>query len=322
MNGNQTTPPEAVKTESAQLPFGAPLEVYAFGQAETLGSLVPGDRVMITNWHDKDALLVLVSRISGEGGEGTPLGYAHLAWLNAHVREETLPRHNPLGPLTGAPTGSPGGPVDVPVSPASAEITFDAWLKVDIRAGVAGFIGDVHRALQVMNKPIPENVDYPEELKGYLGRVIREGTLDDLRRHPGEPMFVKPKEHKAFSGFLWTGDGVSRRRIVTHGDETPVFLCAPVTFEAEFRSFVLYGQVIDCRKYKGDWSKAPDKDTVLSAAKLMGKERHAYCLDWGVTSDGRTLLVEMNEGYSFGHYGLAPVSYARMLSARWTQMVK
>lgn len=198
----------------------------------------------------------------------------------------------------------------------------DGFPDLGPEVGVAGFIGDVHRALQVMGKPIPENVDYPPELKAYLGREIREGTLDDLRRHPGTPMFVKPREHKAFSGFLWTGDVQSRRRIVTHGDETPVFLCDPVTFVAEYRAFILYGQVIDCRKYKGDWSKAPDKDTVLGAAKLMGKTRRAYCLDWGVTDDGRTLLVEMNEGYSFGHYGLAPVSYARMLSARWAQMVK
>lgn len=188
--------------------------------------------------------------------------------------------------------------------------------------GMAGFIGDVHRALEVMGKPIPENVDYPPELTEFLGREIRLGTLGDLRRHPGTPMFVKPQAHKAFSGFVWNGDGVSRRQIVTHGDETPVFLCDPVTFVAEFRVSVLYGQVIDCRRYKGDWSVAPDKETVLRAAKLMGKERHAYCLDWGVTDDGRTLLVEMNEGYSFGHYGLPPVSYARMLAARWHQMAR
>ncbi len=47
---------------------------------------------------------------------------------------------------------------------------------------------------------------------------------------------------------------------------------------------------------------------------------HAYSLDWGVTDDGRTLLVEMNEGYALGHYGLPPVSYARFLAARWHQI--
>jgi len=55
----------------------------------------------------------------------------------------------------------------------------------------------------------------------------------------------------------------------------------------------------------------------------MGKKApNAYCLDWGVLQDGRTVLVEMNEGYAFGHYGLNPISYARMLSARWFEMTK
>jgi len=46
----------------------------------------------------------------------------------------------------------------------------------------------------------------------------------------------------------------------------------------------------------------------------------AYCLDWGIDEKGRTLLVEMNDGYAMGHYGLNPALYARMLSARWYQM--
>lgn len=187
--------------------------------------------------------------------------------------------------------------------------------------GVAGYIGDVHEGLKAMGKPIPANIDYPSELTSFLGREIREGTLEDVRRHPGKPMFIKPKEHKAFSGFVWEGDAVSRRRIVTHGDETPVFICDPVEFVSEYRSFILDGEVLDARKYKGDWSKAPDKEIVLAGAKAMeGSGPRAFCLDWGVTVDGRTLLVEMNEGFSFGNYGLPSVFYAHMLSARWHEM--
>lgn len=186
--------------------------------------------------------------------------------------------------------------------------------------GVAGFIGDVHAALKTLGKPPPPNIDYPPELAAFLGREIREGTLEDVRRHPGKPMFIKPKEHKLFTGFVWDGDALSRRRIVTLGDDTPVFLCEPVEFVAEYRSFVFRGEVLDARRYKGDWSKAPDKETVLRGAKALGGTPSAYCLDWGVTSDGRTLLVEKNEGYSFGHYGILPTDYARMLSARWLEM--
>lgn len=43
-------------------------------------------------------------------------------------------------------------------------------------------------------------------------------------------------------------------------------------------------------------------------------------LDFGVTEDGRTLLIEMNDGYSLGFYGLEPALYARVLAARWAEL--
>lgn len=188
--------------------------------------------------------------------------------------------------------------------------------------GIAGYIGDIHRGLEVLGKPIPPNVDYPEELADFLGRKIWKSTLEEVRSSI-HPLFVKPQEHKAFSGFLWQNDEGSRGRIVTQPDDCPVFIAEPVQFVAEYRSFILHRKIIDCRRYKGDWSIAPNKDIAENAVKIMGKTApHAYCLDWGITSEGKTILVEMNEGYAFGHYGLHPVSYAHMLSARWNEMTQ
>lgn len=120
---------------------------------------------------------------------------------------------------------------------------------------------------------------------------------------------------------MWSPGPESRMRIITQHDDCPVWVAEPVEFLSEYRSFILYRKVIDCRRYKGDWSKAPNKDIVENAVKAMGRKApHAYSLDWGVTADGRTLLVEMNDGFALGHYGLHPVSYARMLSARWNEL--
>lgn len=41
----------------------------------------------------------------------------------------------------------------------------------------------------------------------------------------------------------------------------------------------------------------------------------------GVTREGATLVVEMNDGYALGCYGLAAVPYAQLLEARWQEMV-
>ena len=41
-----------------------------------------------------------------------------------------------------------------------------------------------------------------------------------------------------------------------------------------------------------------------------------YSLDVGVTESGETALVEVNDGFSLGTYGLDPIEYAKLLSAR------
>ena len=45
-----------------------------------------------------------------------------------------------------------------------------------------------------------------------------------------------------------------------------------------------------------------------------------FAMDFGVTDDGRTLLIEVNDGYSLGTYGLEATLYARLLSARWAEL--
>jgi len=187
--------------------------------------------------------------------------------------------------------------------------------------GVAGWLGDVWQGLKKLGKAIPPPLDYPEELREFLGRDVRKTTLGEVRQKVA-PIFVKPTEHKLFTGFVWTGDSESRRRVVTHSDDVSVWVSDPIEIVSEYRSFMLYETVIDCRKYKGDWSKAPDRKVVETAMKKYRKVAPAaYCLDWAVTTEGKTVLVEANDGMSFGHYGLPTVSHARMLAARWYELV-
>lgn len=212
--------------------------------------------------------------------------------------------------------------------------------------GVCGYIGDVHRALRQLGRPIPVNVDYPDSLRDFLGRPITASTLGDVRRRwttgrldgmddLNDPIFIKPQEHKLFGGFVYDGSTHSRHRVVTIGDDTPVFTSPVLRFVSEYRAMLGrrdchgFGHdepgdiVFDVRRYKGDWSVAPSKRVVEKAVResSMADDRPAsYCLDFGVTDAGKTLLIEMNDGFAFGHYGLDSTTYAEMLAARWYQM--
>lgn len=184
--------------------------------------------------------------------------------------------------------------------------------------GVAGYVGDVHAALQKMGRPIPENIDYPPELEHMLGRTMRRTTLGYVRRQI-RPIFTKPVDLKIFSGFVWTGDTASQRRCYGLDDDVKVWVSDPVEMLAEYRTYILDGEILDCRRYKGDWSKAPSRETVETAVRLMPRQR-AYCLDFAVLNNGETVLVERSDAFSMGHYGLLPTLYAKMLSARWHEM--
>lgn len=48
---------------------------------------------------------------------------------------------------------------------------------------------------------------------------------------------------------------------------------------------------------------------------------NACSMDVCVTSDGRTLLVELNDAYALGSYGLNSILYAKFISARWSQLL-
>lgn len=188
--------------------------------------------------------------------------------------------------------------------------------------GVAGYIGDVHRALKRLGRPIPVNVDYPKWLMHTLGRNIRRGFLGEVRASTA-PVFIKPVQPKEFTGMVWEGRAEDRRKIVTQPDDVEVWISDLVEFRSEYRSYILGDVVLDVRRYKGDWSLAPDRSIVEDAVALLALKKQApraYCLDWGIDRHGRTLLVEMNDSFSFGHYGLNPVLYSRMLSARWYEM--
>lgn len=188
-------------------------------------------------------------------------------------------------------------------------------------ACVAGFICDVNEALDTMGIPHPESLDYPHELRRFLGRNVRPGVLADVRHHPGDRVFVKPQVQKLFTGLVFDNSYGCRIRLATYPDETLVWISDTVEFISEYRVFCLDGKIVDVRRYCGDWSVAPDRSVVEDALSSWKSAPAAFALDFGMTQDGQTLLVETNDATALGHYGLNTEKYAQMIEARWLQIV-
>ena len=180
-------------------------------------------------------------------------------------------------------------------------------------------IGMIRRRLQDFGIAC-NGINYPEELGKYLGRRIWKLTINEIANMPAAwPVFVKSVEGKRLSGRVVNGT----HDLVGCGclEENYKVLCSePVHFIAEWRVFVRYGKVLDVRPYKGDWKVHYDPNVIERAIKDYTTAPNAYGIDFGVTSNGETLLVEVNEGYALGCYGLFPHLYAKLILTRWAEL--
>ncbi len=186
---------------------------------------------------------------------------------------------------------------------------------------VVDFVDEARQALAYLGLGLPSVPTYPEALCGFLGRTLWTSTIDRIASQPEQwPVFVKPRDDsKKFTGVLVQGTS----DLVGCGDmasDTPVWCSEPITLLREWRCFLRYGRILDVRPYKGNWRFALDPDVVEEAVRSWPEMPRGCGLDFGLDAQGRTVLVEVNDGFALGAYGLPPLLYARLLSARWTEL--
>ena len=184
---------------------------------------------------------------------------------------------------------------------------------------VVGYVGTVRSRLRDFGVIAPE-MDYPEELKEYLGRAVWKTKMNEVNNHPENwPVFVKPVEDKQFTGVIvrstkdLIGCGIQ-------GVNQDVYCSEIVPFKAEWRCFIRYGNILSVRPYKGDWRLHYEYKVIETAVSKYKTAPAGYAIDFGITKDGRTLLIEVNDGYALGCYGLFYLDYAKLLSARWAEL--
>ncbi|MCQ2499368.1 MAG: ATP-grasp domain-containing protein [Lachnospiraceae bacterium] len=184
---------------------------------------------------------------------------------------------------------------------------------------VVGFVGTVRSRLNDFGISVPE-LNYPDELSEYLGRKIWKSHIDTINCNPDLwPVFVKSVRNKKFTGVVVK----EPKDLIGCGScyDNAECLCSEVVnFIAEWRVFIRYGSIVDVRPYKGDWRAHFDYKVIEDAVKRYTTAPNGYAIDFGLTDDGRTLLVEVNDGYALGSYGLYYPEYAKLLSARWAEL--
>lgn len=214
------------------------------------------------------------------------------------------------------------------------EIEFFTWenlktKKLDLSKNtlIVGGIPCVYEALEQLGCKKPNNIDYPENLRTYLNRDVKTSTIKEIRSKCkfdrfDPPIFIKPKnEHKIFTGHVLY-DYKDMHKTISFDPSLEIWTSDVVEFITEWRYFIKLNTIVGLANYRGDCSIFPDFKLVNHAVvSFFPDNPSTYVMDFGVLKDGRTTLVEVNEGFSFGCYGLNWLIHIEMLTIRWNELV-
>ncbi|MGH1519817.1 ATP-grasp domain-containing protein [Chryseobacterium sp. JK1] len=173
---------------------------------------------------------------------------------------------------------------------------------------------------------VPSNC-YPKSLQKYLHRNVRETTVRELALNFSEDIpsiFVKPRSRtKLFTGFT-VASSLDVYRLVELPKNTELYIAPVVEWKSEYRVFVNNSKVVGIKKYSGEDLYTLDMTVVENAINDLEnseEKTQGYGIDFGILSTGETALVEWNDGYALGSYGLDKEIYTDLLLARWVEIL-
>lgn len=177
---------------------------------------------------------------------------------------------------------------------------------------------------------------YPSALLPWLHRELSTTTIRDVIARQA-PCFVKPHTTKLFDGFVFPGASAKHnaddhiaaqlQTLAQLDDDTPVLVSSVVDFASEWRVYVMKGVVLGRGRYDADGAEdagAPSQGEIETMVRAFKTAPAAWALDVGVLDDGRTALVEVNDGWAIGLYSSSDVSshqYLNFLWCRWCEIV-
>jgi hypothetical protein len=191
---------------------------------------------------------------------------------------------------------------------------------------VAGGVKTMRDALQRAKRPLPNVPDLPESLMPWIGRKFWTTTFGEFlllanEGSPPLPLHIKPLQHEK----LFTGKVIQHphdlARLGAVNDTEPILVQESVEFLAEWRAYIFRGRIVHVARYRGEPLLFPDSVNLKDALAAFHNPPIAFSMDWGVTPEGDTLLIEVNDATALGNYGLNGEIQTAMIEARWRQLM-
>lgn len=200
-------------------------------------------------------------------------------------------------------------------------VTFDEVSKGKYDQLIRGnlFVGSVEFMREVFSRVGVENVRVPLN-SNREHRIMRLGDVKRLASS-GEKWFIKPIQIKLFTGFVIDESVYSS--IANIDDDVEVMVYPPFEspIESEWRCYIGRGRIMDSRNYSGDPFVCPDPEYVESVLKSNPEFPCAYTIDVGVLENGENVVIEFNDMWAIGNYGMDNGDYLSLLRQRYFEII-
>lgn len=196
------------------------------------------------------------------------------------------------------------------------------------------FVGSIDFMKNVFSRQgkSPNDIDFPNEIvkSGLMNRQLTKTTIKNVKDtidleailgHKFEPFFIKPVNTKLFDGALLSKyDDMS---YLNHIDgDVDVWCTQKVDIVSEHRAYIHNGKMIYCCNYSGDFRINPDYNYIDKLISVYSSAPCAYTIDVAVLADSSMTVVEFNDMWAIGGYGVSPWDYAEMLRDRYFEIIK
>lgn len=186
-----------------------------------------------------------------------------------------------------------------------------------------GYIQDTIKYFESIGIPVPHPLGIPDEIKEFTKRNTKVMTMGEFKKTTDLPIFVKPySKLKEFMAGVIKKESSRRELFNDVPDESLVLTSDVLEMVSEYRGFVKRGKLVGFKHYIGDFRYYPDMKIVEDCIKTYKSAPSAYTMDFAVTDKGETVLIECNDGWSVGSYGLDGEIYVDFLLTRWVDIVK
>jgi hypothetical protein len=191
---------------------------------------------------------------------------------------------------------------------------YDNLIRRGLFVGSVEFMNEVFSRIGLSNIRVPKNSNREH-------KVMKLGDVKKLAI-AGEKWFIKPFKLKEFTGFVL--DQMAYSAISNISDELEVMVYKPFESEiqSEFRCYISMGRIKDIKNYSGDPFITPDESYIKSIIKQNVNFPISYTIDVGILKGGENVVVEFNDMWAIGNYGIQNDTYLSLLRQRYFEIIK